>query len=60
MTKNAKMMWGCVAVVAVVLVVASASGAYVLLFALPCLLMMGAMLWMMGSMGGRSSGGDQR
>jgi hypothetical protein len=50
-----KMMWGCVAVLAivVVLVLAGANAGY-LLFALPCMLMMGAMMWMMmGGMGGR-------
>ncbi|MBA3264133.1 MAG: hypothetical protein H0T69_17025 [Thermoleophilaceae bacterium] len=43
-----KIMWGCVAVLVVValLSVAAANAAY-LLFALPCLLMMGAMIWMM-------------
>ena len=52
MTKNTKMMWGCVALVAVALVVASVSGAYFLLFALPCMLMM-------GGMGGGSRGGEK-
>jgi hypothetical protein len=52
-----KMMWGCVAVigVVVVLVLAGVSGAY----ALPCLLMMGAMMWMlMRGMGGGSHHGE--
>ena len=46
------MMWGCVAVfgVVVILAVAGVSGAY----AIPCLLMMGAMMWMM--MGGMGRG----
>jgi hypothetical protein len=54
-----KMMWGCVALLALVVVLslAGANAGY-LLFALPCLLMMGAMMWMMtGGMGGR--GGDR-
>ena len=58
MKHSMKMMWGCVALLAlaVVLSVAGANVGY-LLFALPCMLMMGAMVWMM--MGG-SRGGDQK
>jgi hypothetical protein len=58
MNHSMKMMWGCVAVLAlaVVLSVAGANVGYVL-FALPCMLMMGAMMWMM--MGGRR-GGDHK
>jgi hypothetical protein len=54
-----KMMWGCVAVLAIVAVLALAgAGTGYLLFALPCLLMMGAMMWMMmGGMGGHGRGG---
>lgn len=49
------MMWGCGAVVALVIVLAVAGGnAGTLLFALPCMLMMGAMVWMM--MGGMRGG----
>jgi hypothetical protein len=61
MKHSMKMMWGCVAILAlvVVLTVAGANAGY-LLFALPCLVMMGAMLWMMGGIGGRSGGPDQR
>ena len=47
------MMWGCVAILALVVIlsVAGANAGY-LLFALPCMLMMGAMMWMMmGGMG---------
>jgi hypothetical protein len=57
-----KMMWGCVAILAlaVILSVAVANAGF-LLFALPCMLMMGAMMWMMmGGMGGGSRGGDQK
>jgi hypothetical protein len=51
-----KMMWGCVALLAlaVVLSIAGANLGY-LLFALPCMLMMGAMMWMMT---GGPRGGD--
>jgi hypothetical protein len=58
MKHSMKMMWGCVALLAlaVVLSIAGANVSY-LLFALPCMLMMGAMVWMM--MGG-SRGGDHR
>jgi hypothetical protein len=57
-----KLMWGCVAIVALVVILAVAgSNAGYLLFALPCMLMMGAMMWMMmGGMGGGSRGGDQK
>ena len=43
-----KMMWGCVALLALVVVLslAGANAGY-LLFAAPCVLMMGAMMWMM-------------
>ena len=55
MKLSMKMMWGCVALLALA-VVLSVTGANVgyLLFALPCMLMMGAMVWMMmaGSRGG--------
>ena len=57
-----KMMWGCVALVALVVILAVAgSDAGYLLFALPCMLMMGVMVWMMmGGMGGGSRGGDRK
>jgi len=54
MKNSMKMMWGCAAIIAlgVILAVAGANVGY-LLFALPCALMMGAMMWMMmGGMGG--------
>jgi len=60
MKHSMKMMWGCVAlvVVAVVLSLAGANVAYAL-FALPCMLMMGAMVWMMiRGMGGRRGQGS--
>jgi hypothetical protein len=54
-----KMMWGCAAIViaVVALSLAGANIAYAL-FALPCVLMMGAMVWMMMRGIGRSSGGS--
>ena len=55
-----KMMWGCAAilVIAVGLSVAGANIAWALI-ALPCMLMMGAMMWMMMcGMGGGSGGSD--
>jgi hypothetical protein len=51
-----KTMWGCVALVLLAIVVAMATNSYVLLFVIPCALMMGAMVWMMlgtSSRGGR-------
>jgi hypothetical protein len=49
-----KMMWGCVAVLAIVVVLAvTGANAGFLLFALPCMLMMGAMMWMMIGAGRR-------
>jgi hypothetical protein len=58
MKHSMKMMSGCIAVLAlaVVLSIAGANLGY-LLFALPCMLMMGAMVWMM--MGG-SRGGNHK
>lgn len=56
MQHSMKMMWICVAAIGVVAILAATgSGVGVLLFALPCALMMGAMMWMMmrGGMGGR-------
>lgn len=54
MKSNPRMMWLCVviAVLAIALVVAGVFGAWFLLFALPCAAMMGAMVWMMLSVGG--------
>jgi hypothetical protein len=62
MKHSMKMMWGCVAILALVVIlsVAVANAGY-LLFALPCMLMMGAMMWMMvGGMGGGSRGDDHK
>ncbi len=62
-SRNTKMsgkhLWLFVAIVGVVLVAALATGsAGYLLFVIPCMLMMGAMMWMMmGGMG--NSGGGQ-
>ena len=61
MTNSKNMLWGCVALVAIVLVVSLAAGsAGYLLFALPCVLMMGGMMWMMmRGTGGGSEGADR-
>jgi 4-hydroxybenzoate polyprenyltransferase len=55
---NPTAMWLCAAglVLVVVLVIAGALGAWFLLAAIPCALMMGAMVWMMVSMA-RHGGG---
>ena len=60
MKHSMKMMWACAAilVVAVVLSLAGANIAWAL-FALPCMLMMAAMMWiMMRGMGGGSGSGS--
>ena len=55
---SSRMMLGCAAIVLAVVVVALVMNASVLVFALPCMLMMGAMVWMMtGGMGGSTRGG---
>lgn len=62
MHHSARMIWGCVALVALAIVLGAAGvkAAYLGLLALPCVLMMGAMVWMMvrgmhrGSHGGES------
>ena len=47
------MMWGCAALVLVALVLAVKTHAFFLLFVIPCMLVMGVMMWtMMGGMGG--------
>jgi hypothetical protein len=53
MRDHMKMMWGCVALIAlaVVLGAAGVNGAFVVLLGIPCMLMMGAMVWMMLRMG---------
>jgi hypothetical protein len=62
MKHSMKMMWGCVAILALpVILSVSGANAGLMLFALPCMLMMGAMIWMMmGGSGGGSRGGDQK
>jgi uncharacterized membrane protein len=47
MNFSMKMMWACVAVVAIVAILAVAGGSVAFAFAIPCVLMMGAMMWMM-------------
>jgi hypothetical protein len=62
MKHSMKMMWGCVALVGLALILAAAgvNAAYSALFAIPCLLMMGMMVWMMvRGMGGGSHGGSK-
>lgn len=52
-----RMMYGCAALVVVAIILAFATNAYALLFVLPCMLMMGVMVWMMmGGMGGGTRG----
>ena len=60
MRSHMKMMWVCVALMAVVIVgvAAGLDVAVGALFVLPCLLMMGAMAWMMVRMA-RHGGGHQ-
>jgi hypothetical protein len=62
MKHSTKMMWGCVVILALAVIVSiTVANAGFLLFALPCMLMMGAMMWMMmGGMRGGSRGGDQK
>ena len=61
MKHSMKMMWGCATIIVavVVLSLAGANIAYAL-FALPCMLMMGAMMWMMMRGMGGGSGGSGR
>jgi hypothetical protein len=62
MKHSMKMMWGCAALVGLALILGAAGvdAAYTALFAIPCLLMMGAMVWMMvrGTGGGSHHGGS--
>jgi hypothetical protein len=62
MKHSMKMMWGCVALVGLALILAAAgvNGAWTALFAIPCLLMMGAMVWMMVRMGSGSHDGGHK
>jgi hypothetical protein len=61
MMRSMKMMWMCVAAVGLAIILA-ASGVvgFAALFAIPCLLMMGAMVWMMLRMGGGSHHGESK
>lgn len=55
------MMWACVALVALVILAVAGWEAGYLLFAVPCVLMMGAMVWiMMRGMGSGPRGGAQK
>ena len=58
MKQHMKMMWGCFALIGVAVVLASlgVKGAYFALLAVPCMLMMGAMVWMMLRMVGSTHG----
>lgn len=62
MTHSSTFMWACVAVVVAAVVLALAlSTPALLLFVLPCAVMIGAMLWMMrGGTGGGPRGGGSR
>ncbi len=56
-----KMMWGCVAFAALAIVLISSGVGAGALFIIPCMLMMGAMMWMMmGGMNRPGSGPDQK
>ena len=56
-----KMMWGCAAIVLLAVVLALAINPYVLLFLIPCAIMMVVMVWMMmGGMSGGTRGANQR
>lgn len=56
-----KMMWGCVAFAVLALVLISSSVGAGALFIIPCMLMMGMMMWMMmGDMGGTGSGPTEK
>ena len=62
MRHHPKMMWICAGAVAVGIAVAAVAGlnvAFAALIALPCLVMMGAMAWMMVRMA-RHGGSGQR
>ena len=57
--KMSKYMWVCVALLGVgmVAVMVGATGTWVVLPLVGCMLMMGVMMWMMGGMG---HGGDKK
>ena len=53
-----KMIWGCAGFALAIVFLASGVGAGALLI-IPCMLMMGAMMWMMmGGQGGSRGGGE--
>ncbi|MEP6463040.1 MAG: hypothetical protein ABJC62_06380 [Frankiaceae bacterium] len=56
---SVKMMWGCVAfaILAVILVTRGVGAGA--LFIIPCMLMMGAMMWMIMGSGSKPRGGDK-
>jgi hypothetical protein len=55
-----KMMWGCVAFGAIAIVLLSSGFGAGALFIIPCLLMLGAMMWMMaGGPGPKNPGYDK-
>ena len=57
MNHSGRLMWACVAVVALALVLAFAfTTPYYLLFVVPCIIMLGAMVWMMGGGSTRRKG----
>lgn len=62
MNKNSmNMMWVCVAIIVVAVIVSAALGsAGFLLWAVPCMLMMGVMMWMMAGGSGGSRRGDPK
>ena len=59
MNHSGKLMWGCVVIaVAMVILAITLTDPFYLLFVLPCMVMIGAMLWMItGGTGGNSGGG---
>ena len=52
-----KMMWGCIAFAMIAIILVSSGTGAGALFLIPCMLMMGAMMWMM--MGGSRRGGNR-
>jgi hypothetical protein len=61
MKHSMKMMWGCVAFAVVAIVLVSSGFGAGALFIIPCMLMMGAMMWMMmGGMGRMGGGGEPK
>ncbi len=53
-----KLMWGCMAFAALAIVLVISGVGAGALFIIPCMLMIGAMMWMMmGGAGGNSPGG---